>query len=270
MHAYLAAPCSIQGSAAHPLMRNWEAATSERLKSLDSRLSWRPCGRLGRAREGMGGGRYTACATCGPQVSEHAWGCRPVRLDERCLACTPAATQTSQPAAGSPALPWHPPQCTAPRPCTARTARCAARRPATQSSSPHSGWSAAWGRHKRLRGSRERARRADCASSLYSEEHAGRHQLDTYHVHTAANVTEQAGCLTAGRLTRALNLPTGGCADRAIICRASEGGAAERDEGDQQLVRVLHTQHSKVWPLPSLVLHLPPQNPVPADALQHS
>lgn len=55
MHAYLAAPCSIQGSAAHPLMRNWEAATSERLKSLDSRLSWRPCGRLGRAREGMGG-----------------------------------------------------------------------------------------------------------------------------------------------------------------------------------------------------------------------
>jgi hypothetical protein len=51
----LAAAASARPSSAftpptHPLMRNWVAAVSARLKSLDSRLSWRPCGAVEDAR----------------------------------------------------------------------------------------------------------------------------------------------------------------------------------------------------------------------------
>lgn len=143
--------------ATHPLMRNWAAATSARLKSLDSSASWRPCGYSSAWRGGQAGSiAWRLCGCSG------AW--RTGKAGQRQLAALLAqwcaegragsvgAGQAARAQAGSlarsarqqqtdpaapPALTTHrglpaPPR-GAPRRDSARTARCAARRPAAQS-----------------------------------------------------------------------------------------------------------------------------------------
>ena len=118
----------------HPFMRNWEAAVSARLKSLDNSASWRPCAQAGRGRNAQG---------CLHRVAGRTQGGGHCRAHD--------TARPRRPSLGpSPAIPaaqlavlhketCHPRAPPLPPPCSARTARCAARPPAARNSSPRSG-----------------------------------------------------------------------------------------------------------------------------------